>query len=538
MTVEINELGLRCGLAPSRMPQGAPSIAALVDALPLTGEPALIDREGTLTYADLSARIGAAVVRLASRGVRAGTVVAGCAVNCSTLAIVFFAVQRLGGVWVGVNPALGPAEKSAQLQDCGVTLVLVGAARYEEVSGICAKLLQPPAVVILEHEAREFIATASRGESPPTLPLPDPNAPAIIGYTSGTTGAPKGVVHSQHGLMSFVNGSLALGSAQWSPKARRGISISLTIMNLMVYGPVLAFAAGSCLVLMDRPDAEGVGQWIQNHRVEIFNGTPTTFWDLLCNPKLQHFDLSSLKAVCLGGGPAPLDLVEAFHARFGYELRTDYGLSEAPASVVMGRLDRSEKVIVYDDPGKHVHLAILDPEGREVAPGTIGELCIGPHRSGPWAGVFTGMLGYWRRADETRAAFHDSWMRTGDQAKMDERGGMRIAGRQKEMILRGGANVYPAEVEAVVRRHEGIQDVVVLGLPEPRLGEVVAAFVKLAPGAVANPGLAVQLKEFCRAEIARYKVPERWFVVDDFPRNALNKPLRASIKSMTEREIT
>lgn len=275
-----------------------------------------------------------------------------------------------------------------------------------------------------------------------------------------------------------------------------------------------------------------------NHRVEIFNGTPTTFWDLLCKPTLQHFDLSSLEAVCLGGGPAPLDLVEAFSARFGYKLRADYGLSEAPASVALGTLNRDDKVIVYDDPGKHVRLAILDAEGREVAPGTIGELCIGPHHSGPWAGVFTGMLGYWRRAEETRGAFHGAWMRTGDQATMDEHGRMRIAGRQKEMILRGGANIYPAEIEAVVRRHESIQDVVILGLPDPRLGEVVAAFIKLTPGAVASADLAGRLKEFCRAEIARYKVPERWFVVDDFPRNALNKPLRASIKTMTEREIT
>jgi acyl-CoA synthetase (AMP-forming)/AMP-acid ligase II len=538
MTIEINELGLRCGLAPSPMPQGAASIAALVDALPRTAEPALIDRDGTLTYAELTARISAAIARLAGRGVGAGTVVAGSSVNSSALAIAFFAVQRLGGVWVGINPALGPAEKSAQLHDCGVSLVLVGTSRHDEMVGICSKLARPPDVLDLEEQAREFIAMAARGESPRPPPLPDPHAPAIIGYTSGTTGAAKGVVHSQHGLMSFVNGSLAVGHGQWIAGARRGVSISMTIMNLMVYGPVVALAAGGCIVLMDRPDAEGVGQWIQTHRVEIFNGTPTTFWDLLCKPSLQHFDLSSLKAVCLGGGPAPLDLVEAFSARFGYEMRADYGLSEAPASVMLGSLNRDDKVTVYDEAGKHVCVAILDPEGREVAPGTIGELCIGPHQSGPWSGVFTGMLGYWRRPDETRGAFHGAWMRTGDQATMDEHGRMRIAGRKKEMILRGGANIYPAEVEAVVRRHDSVQDVVILGLSDPRLGEVVAAFVKLTPDAVANADLVVRLKEFCRAEIARYKVPERWFVVDDFPRNALNKPLRASIKTMTEHEIT
>lgn len=533
----VDELGLRSGLAAKAMPRGAPSIATLVDTLPRTSELALIDHEGALTYTNLAARISAATARLAAHGVKAGTIVAGCHTNCSALAIVFFAVQRLGGIWVGINPALSPNEKSAQLQDCGVTLVLVGESRHEEMSAICASWPTPPRLLELEDEEREFIAMAARGESAPPLPLPDAHAPAVIGYTSGTTGKAKGVVHSQHGLMSFVNGSLALGTGQWITKARRGISISITIMNLMVYGPVLALAAGGCIVLMDRADAEGVGQWIQKHRVEIFNGTPTTFWDLLHKPELQDLDLSSLTAVCLGGGPAPFDVVDSFSRRFGYEMRADYGLSEAPASVVLGTFSRSDMTMVYNEPGAHVRLAILDTEGQEVGRGETGELCIGPHDTGEWAGVFTGMLGYWRRPEETLSAFHGSWLRTGDQASMDEHGNVRIAGRQKEMILRGGANIYPAEVEAVVRRHESVEDVVVLGLPDPRLGEVVAAFLKLAPSATANTDLAVRLREFCRSEIARYKVPERWFLVDSFPRNALNKPLRAVIRTMTEREL-
>ncbi len=529
--------GLRTDLSPSPMPQGAASIAALVDSLPPSDAPALIDRSGTLSYAQLAARIGAAAARLSAHGIRAGTVVAGCGINCSALAIAFFAVQRLGGVWVGINPALGAEEKSAQLHDCGVRFVLVGQARHEELSSICGALPERPTLLMLEEEERQFVGMAQLSQWTLSYPLPDAHAPAVIGYTSGTTGKAKGVVHSQHGLMSFVNGSLALGTGQWITKARRGISISITIMNLMVYGPVLALAAGGCIVLMDRADAEGVGQWIQKHRVEIFNGTPTTFWDLLHKPELQDLDLSSLTAVCLGGGPAPFDVVDSFSRRFGYEMRADYGLSEAPASVVLGTFSRSDMTMVYNEPGAHVRLAILDTEGQEVGRGETGELCIGPHDTGEWAGVFTGMLGYWRRPEETLSAFHGSWLRTGDQASMDEHGNVRIAGRQKEMILRGGANIYPAEVEAVVRRHESVEDVVVLGLPDPRLGEVVAAFLKLAPSATANTDLAVRLREFCRSEIARYKVPERWFLVDSFPRNALNKPLRAVIRTMTEREL-
>ncbi len=534
--VDVDASGLRRNLPRSPMPEGAASIAALVDSLPRSDAPALIDRSGTLSYAQLAARIGAAAARLSAHGIHAGSVVAGCGVNCSALAIAFFAVQRLGGLWVGINPALGVEEKSAQLRDCGVRFVLVGQARHEELSSICAALPERPTLLELEEEERQFVGMAQLSQWTLSYPLPDAHAPAVIGYTSGTTGAAKGVVHSQHSLMGFVNGCMALKTSQWIPGARRGISISITIMNLMVYGPVLALAAGGCVVLMDRIDAAGVGQWIQDHRVEVFNGTPTTFWDLLCKPELKHLDLSSLKAVCLGGGPAPADLIELFRERFGYELRADYGLSEAPASVVLGTFDRGESTMVYDLPSAHLRLAALDADGRPVAPGQIGELCLGPHERGAWAGVFSGMLGYWHRPAETRSAFHGEWLRTGDQVTIDAAGKMRIVGRQKEMILRGGANVYPVEVEAVLRRHDSIEEAVVLGLPDTRLGEIVAAFVKLAPGA-STADLAAQLKDFCQARIARYKIPERWYVVDDIPRNALNKPLRASIKTMTERAL-
>jgi acyl-CoA synthetase (AMP-forming)/AMP-acid ligase II len=492
-----------------------------------------MDRNATLTYSQLVEVTGATLLSFRSLGIRPGTIVAACGPNLNELTVAFLAVQRLGGVWVGINRALSVREKIAQLRDCGAVLFLGDEPSIAQIESERPQLPELTGLLLLSQSVGQLWG-ASRGHENPVVryPLPDPLAPAAIAYTSGTTGIPKGTVHSQHSMMVFVNGRLSSGEGgQWTRGYRRGISIPLTILNCMLFGPIAALAGGGSFVAMDRTDAAGVGEWIQSRRVEVFNGAPPTMRDLLLKPELRHFDLSSLRAVALGGGAIPEGLFVAFRDRFDFELVADYGLTESPASVVSSLINEKPRP---GSPGKanhHLEVAIMSPTGDRLPTGEVGELCVGAASNGEWAGVYTGMLGYWRKPDETRGAFHGPWLRTGDLASVAEDGVISIVGRRKEMILRGGANVYPAEVESVLRLDERVEDVVVMGLPDERLGEIVVAYLKLRPGEVHGGSLLAELRHSCAEQLARYKIPERWFVVDDFPRNAMNKPVRKLIPS-------
>jgi len=537
VSIPVGNDGLRVGIEALPLPCGPRSIAQLVEELETSDRPAIIDCEGITSYAELGSQVRAMAVHLRHLGIEPGDFVAASAANRVGMVIAFLAVQRIGAVWIGINPALAATEKGILLSDSPVSLVLVDDQLLDQVRELCAEGGLDACCVSLSttlKQAREL----HDGAAPLDMAMPDPFAPAAIGYTSGTTGKPKGVVHSQHSMLVYPNTTATGIPGQSVGAGRYSVSISIAILNLMVHAPVLALVCGGACVLMDRADAAGVGQWIQDHKVESFNGAPTTFWDLLNRPDLQHLDLGSLKAVGLGGGPAPIELFEAFHRRFGFDMVGLYGLSEGPATNATSSYDPATGLVTFSNIYPSVAIAVLDEDGNLLPTGVEGELCIGPRSEGQWSDVFTGMLGYWCRPEDTAAAFHGRWLRTGDQAIMTEGGGFRIAGRKKEMILRGGANIYPLEVEAAIRRHPDVDDVVVAGLPDPRLGEIVSAFLKLKGDVVPSQGLAAALGDLCRDQLAKYKVPERWFVVSDFPRNALNKPVRADLIKMKEHELT
>lgn len=529
----IGSNGLRHGLRPRAIPIGPASIAALVESLPSRNDPALIARDGTLSYRDVIEQTNAAAAGLYSVGVGPGSVVAVAAPNLNDLIIAFLAVQCLGAIWVGINRALAPPEKAAQLRDCGACLFLGDAPSVAQINDQRGTLGDLATILTMSAGDSDLtrLIDRHRGTLAPAA-LPDPHQPAAISYTSGTTGSPKGVVHSQHSIMTYVNACLNSDEGgQWIPGRRRSLTIPLTIMNGMIYGPVVALTGGGSFVSMDRIDAEGVAEWIDAHGVEVLNSTPTTVRDLMYRPDLARFRLSSLTAVAVGGSAPPPDVLATFRSRFGFELIVDYGLTESPSSVASSLPSEAPKPGATGKAHAHIRMAIMDPQGTVLPPNIEGELCLAAPEAGPWAGVYTAMLGYWNKPDETAQAFHGAWLRTGDMATLDEAGILSLVGRKKEMILRGGANIYPAEVENVLRVHAMIEDVIVSGFPDERLGEIVAAYIVLKPGVTPSLALADELRAYTLTQVARYKAPERWFVVESIPRNALNKPMRNLLSS-------
>lgn len=522
--------GMRAGLTPAPIPRQPATIPALIAALEGESE-ILLDASGSLSRVQLKALAEAGAVALAENGIKPGDRVAASAGNSSALIAAFLSVQRIGAIWVGINTNLAPPEMTAILADCGARIMLADAAVAERIAGAAATL---DTVWTMEDWALRRDACLARQAAPHA---PDPLAPAAIAYTSGTTGLPKGAVHTNHSIMGFVWGGLSSGQGgHWAPGLRRSVTIPLTILNAINFGPLTAMAGGGSYVVMDRIDSAGVAGWIERAGIEMLGSTPTTIIDLVTRPELQAMDLSSLKFAFTGGAAGSPALRDAFRARFGSELCEVYGMTEAPSGVTGSTAAEPPKPGGVGRALPHIEVAALDDEGRVLPAGEAGELCLRAVPSGDWAGVFTGFLGYWGKPEETARTFAHGWLHTGDMGVVDEGGNVAIVGRKKDMILRGGANIYPAEIERVLAADPDVLEAVVSGLPDARLGAIPAAWVRVKPGVEAGADLVQRLHAACAGNLARYKVPARWFIVEDFPRNAMNKVLKDQLADLPATE--
>jgi acyl-CoA synthetase (AMP-forming)/AMP-acid ligase II len=355
----------------------------------------------------------------------------------------------------------------------------------------------------------------------------DPWAPAAIAYTSGTSGQPKGAVHSQHNLL--LPG--AVTASQGANEAPEGSVLPLTILNLIVLGPLAAWQRGACCVAMDRIDPVGIAEWVERERIGGFAAVPTVIHDLLTHPDVRPEQLATLASPLIGGATCPEEFRALYRARFGHGVAIGYGMTEAPTAVTRAEGAPVETPGLCGKALPQIEITIRDDAGRVLPPGEEGEICVGPAQSGPWAGVYTPMLGYWRRPDATAKALRDGVYWSGDLGVQEPDGTLYIRGRRSELILRGGANVYPAEVERVLDAHPDVAESAVFGVPDVRLGERVVAAVVLAPGARAS---ADALQAHCRAQLARYKVPERVAFVVALPRNAMSKVLKRRLAPLFE----
>lgn len=478
---------------------------------------ALVTRSARVTYAELDRAAHRAAFALRELGVARGDRVAASLPNDADVVVAFHGAMRLGSVWVGVNRALATPEKRQMLADCSATILLTD----DDVGDVGVR------VVDLATWREALDAAPDRAWDGPD---PDPDAPAGLAYTSGTTGHPKGAVHSQHNLL--VPGAVLVATRGYGPTLRKGDCFPFTVLNMAVLTTLLVSQAGGTSVVMDRIDAEGVAEWIRTESVTTWNGPPALLHSLVTNEAVAPADLASLEEVWTGGADCPEAIRSAFAEKFGLPVLATYGLSEAPTVVAIDEHPATRGGPSDHRPGAsgrplpHLRVRIAGADGATLAAGETGQICISAADD-----RYRPMLGYWERPGATAEALVDGELRTGDVGFLDEDGFLHLRDRLSLMIIRGGANVYPAEVERVLAGFPGVAASAVVGVPDERLGERVAALVEPDPGATVDLSA---LQAHLGAELARYKVPERIVVVDRLPRNAMGKIVRTELGGLLE----
>ncbi len=486
----------------------------------LSAEPgrlAVLGPSGALSYGQLDAEADAAAEALAQLGVGRGDRVAACLPNDLDMVVAFHGAMRLGAVWVGVNRNLAPAEQGGLLD-----------------AATPAAFLAPPAVAETHAGRHRSVAVEPGGEWADALAAcrgagrrdaPDPGLPAGIAFTSGTTGEPKGIVHSQHNLLLPA---AALAEARgYDETLRKGDCLPLTVLNLQVLTTLLTSRAGGVCLLTDRRDARGVAEWIGRDGVTVWNGVPAIFYDLVRDESIDPSLLAPLREAWTGGAPCPEDLFHAVRERFGVTLHQTYGLTEAPTVATIEPLGGPHVPGGAGTPLPHLEVVIRDEGGQAAAAGEIGEIVVRARSDGPWAGRWRPMVGLWQ--DNRLRPYDGDELATGDLGTLDADGNLSVRDRKKLLIVRGGANVYPAEVERVIEQLPTVKASAVIGLPDDRLGQRVVAVVEAAPGATVEPDAVVG---HCAALLARYKVPEQVVVVDVLPRNAMGKVSRPPLGAL------
>ncbi|SRR5579883_2247419 len=506
------------------------TIPALLDAAAARDPDrlALVAPDASLSYGSLAVEADAAAAALQQLGVRPGDRVAASLPNSASLVVAFHGTMRLGAVWVGVNRTLAAPEKLALLRHARPVVFLCEEAVAAELAQATGGSSPGPAVVPVGGSTQDgtewqALLAASHG-SHARRPAIDPFAPAGIAYTSGTTGSPKGVVHSQHNLV--VPGAAIVASRRYGRDLRKGDCLSLNILNLLVLSTLLATQAGGCSIVSDARSAVELGRWLRENEVTVWNGVPTMLYDLVHDSRVVPEDLASLEEVWTGGARCPEGVRRDFEEKFGVPLRGTYGLTEAPTIVTIEARDVPHVEGASGVALPHLEVTVRDGDDRVLPAGEVGEICVGGRTAGPWAGAYRTMLGYWEQGGGVQGGPADGLLRTGDLGSLDGAGNLFVRDRKQLLIIRGGANVYPAEVEQVLELHPAVAGSAVVGVPDERLGERVAAVVELATGAEAD---ADELRAWCARHLARYKVPDWVRVVASLPRNAMGKVVRQEL---------
>jgi long-chain acyl-CoA synthetase len=497
------------------MPNLADLLSASVAARPDRTAIKLDDYE--LSYAALDEAAARVAGLLRAKGVEPGYRVGITLPNVPYFPVCYYGALRAGAAIVPMNPLLKEREVAFYLGDSEAKVLLAwhqfaDAARAgAEEAGVDCVIVEPGAFEQLLADAEPAPEVAERR----------PDDTAVILYTSGTTGTPKGAELTHSNLLRNVEVSVGLFELD-----ERAVTLG-ALPFFHAFGQTCALnatvAVGGCLTLIPRFDGGKALEIMERDGVTVFEGVPTMFAAILHDPRADETDASGLEVCVSGGAAMPVEVMRAFEEKFGCQILEGYGLSETSPVASFNRRDRERKPGSIGLPVDGVEMRVVDDDGNELPPGEPGEVAIRGHNV---------MKGYWHREDATAEALDaDGWFKTGDIARLDEDGYFFIVDRKKELVIRGGFNIYPREIEEVLYEHPAVREAAVIGVPHADLGEEVAAAVALKTGAEASPA---DLRDYVKQRVAAYKYPRHVWLVDELPKGPTGKILKREIKPPDE----
>lgn len=501
---------------------------------------------GSLSYRELDRQARRFAAALASLGVGKGSRVALNLPNCPQFMIAYYGALRLGAIVVLCNPLYTGRELTHQLDDAGAEIVLTLSRFYPLIRSIKEKT---KVKTIIATSIKEYLPAGLRllytlfqekkegdrvrlqpgdrwlqellrraGAPPPVVELKHDD-PACILYTGGTTGLAKGALLTHRNLAAN-----ALQIKSWLTDLREGAEIGMAVLPFFhSYGMStclnLSLLVGGTLVLVPRFTQEEILKLIHRERPTLMPGVPTLYIAIINAPNLERYDLSSIRVCISGAAPLPQEVQSRFEALTGGRLREGYGLTETSPVTHCNPIYGRSKVgsIGVPFPGTEAKIVDLTDPAVELSAGEIGQLAI----RGPQV-----MKGYLNQPEETAAAFHDGWFLTGDIGKRDEEGYFYIVDREKDMIIAGGYNIFPREIEEVLYSHPKVKEACAAGIPHSYRGETVKAYLVLRDGERMDEE---EIRQFCLENLARYKVPKMFEFRDELPKTMVGKVLRRAL---------
>ncbi len=477
------------------------------------GRPAIRLGETDTAYADLDAATARLAGLLRERGVGVGDRVGIMLPNVPAFPVVYYGVLRAGGVVVPMNPLLKEREVAFYLGDPEAKLVFAW-HDFAEAAEAGAADVGAGCVLVAPAEFEALVAAAAPA---PEVVDRDDGDTAVILYTSGTTGKPKGAELTHANLGRNVEAAIGLFGLSEDEVVLGALPLFHSFGQTC--GLNAAVATGACLTLIPRFDAGVALATIERDRVTVFEGVPTMYAAMLNHPERERFDTSCLRVCASGGAAMPVEVLRAFETAFDCRILEGYGLSETSPVASFNHPDRERKPGSIGTPIAGVEMKVVDADGADLPAGEVGEILIRGHNV---------MKGYWNRPEATaEAVTGEGWLHTGDMARVDDEGYFFIVDRKKDLIIRGGFNVYPREIEEVLYEHPAVLEAAVIGVPHRELGEEVAAAVALRPDATIT---ADELRAWVKDQVAAYKYPRRVWFVDELPKGPTGKILKREIE--------